>query len=100
MAGDLVLRTSSGSLIKELVLRTIGDELSCECAASHAVTKPLYASPNLLLLTRRCSARTPPMSLLQPSHAVANLRPTEYATMAFPYDRLLGDQLYIIQPLL
>lgn len=55
MAQDLALLTSSGGCIADLVLRTIGDELSSEYASPHAVIKTLYASAMVLLQTRRCN---------------------------------------------
>jgi len=91
MAEDLALLTSSGGYIADLVLRTMGDEPSSEYASPHVVIKTLYASAMVLLQTRRCNSQAPPKSLLLPSHAVANPRPTEHAAMAFPWPGLADD---------
>jgi len=91
MAEDLALLTNSGSYIADLVLRTIGNELSSEYALPHAVIKTLYASAMVLLQTKRCNSQAPPMFLFLPSHAVANPRPTEHAAMAFPWPGLADD---------
>jgi len=91
MAEEIALLTSSGGYIADLVLRTIGDELSSEYASPHAVIKTLYDSAMVLLQTRRCNSQAPPMSWLLPSYAVANPRPTEHAAMAFPWPGLADD---------
>lgn len=82
------------------MLQTIGDELPSESASLYAITGTLYASAMLLLQTLFLHSHAPPMSVFLPSHAVADIRPTDHISMAFPCHGLVDDQLRFVQPFL